>query len=287
MDVTKIIIIVILVLTVVGIFGPSIVQKVAFDKIRLMFEHDDPDGVLAYLEKPLIKRCFPWFNREFMALNACMIKGDDEKASELLDHLLTAPVSTEQREAIVYKAFAFYMENKNYTEAGKLINEIKNFKDEQSIHECVRMYDILATKSSDYLDELLEEVESTTDTAVKFKDYLLIAAQYDNRHEKDKSNEFLNKANELASTAVKQAVDAANNGADADGVVSAAANVEDEDGAVAAAESGAEASAVEAESEDGVGEAADEAAGEAETDEAGEAAGEAATDEAGEIGEGE
>ena len=133
--------IVLLILAVLMIVGPQIVQRMISPQIQSLYSQHKNKELLDYLDKPVVRIAYPKWNVTFMKLNAYLSDGDDTNASRMLDELLAAHSSNEQRKELVVKAFDFYIGRGRYDDARALLPEINQIVDEPRARRCQETYE--------------------------------------------------------------------------------------------------------------------------------------------------
>ena len=133
--------IVLLILAVLMIVGPQIVQRMISPQIQSLYSQHKNKELLDYLDKPIVRIAYPKWNVTFMKLNAYLSDGDDTNASRMLDELLAAHSSNEQRKELIIKAFDFYIGCGRYDDARALLPEINQIVDEPRARRCQETYE--------------------------------------------------------------------------------------------------------------------------------------------------
>ena len=133
--------IVLLILAVLMIVGPQIVQRMISPQIQSLYSQHKNKELLDYLDKPVVRIAYPKWNVIFMKLNAYLADGDDANATRMLDELLAAHSSNEQRKELVVKAFDFYIGRGRYDDARALLPEISQIVDEPRARRCQETYE--------------------------------------------------------------------------------------------------------------------------------------------------
>ena len=95
----------------------QLMRSTRLNKFALLLRDGRCDEALELLDKPSSKWLYPPFNREYMKLNAYLVKDDVEGASRQFDVLLTMRAAKNQRSEVVVRAFRFYMEHERYKDA--------------------------------------------------------------------------------------------------------------------------------------------------------------------------
>jgi hypothetical protein len=188
----------------------QVMRSTRFNKFALLLRDGRCDEALDLLDKPSSKWLFPPFNREYMKLNAYLVKEDAEGASRQLDVLLTMHLSKKQREETVVRGYRFYMEHERYKDAKPLLEEIESTAEEPVAKESRLMWEIFAENDSSHIGEMEEQYEKSKSPQQRMRLALLIATQYENAHKKAKVAEWRNKANDAANELQEMATRAAN-----------------------------------------------------------------------------
>lgn len=165
-------------------------RQLAFNRINHLYLAGDPEALLAYLDRPLVKTLYPEYNRSYMMLNAYLVKGDVRRAGELFDELLPRAAAGEQRDDLVVKAFGFYMDEGAFDKAAGLLGYLDELADQGLADECRQMYEILAQKSCAYI-EMMEKRLEMEEGEDKLKTCLLLSAQYENTGDKAGAERYL------------------------------------------------------------------------------------------------
>ena len=188
----------------------QIMRSTRLNKYALLLREGRCDEALDLLDKPGSKWLYPPFNREYMKLNAYLVKDDVEGASRQIDVLLTMRSSKNQRSEAVVKAYRFYMEHERYKDAKPLLEEIENTAEKPVAEESRLMWEIFAENDTSHIPEMEKQYEEAKGPQQRMRLALLIATQYENAHNKAKVAEWRNKANDAAEELQDMARRAAN-----------------------------------------------------------------------------
>ena len=173
----------------------QIMRSTRLNKFALLLREGSCDEALELLDKPSSKWLYPPFNREYMKLNAYLVKDDVEGASRQFDVLLTMRSSKNQRSEAVVKAYRFYMEHERYKDAKPLLEEIEKTAEKPVAEESRLMWEIFAEND---IPEMEKQYEEAKGPQQRMRLALLIATQYENAHNKVKVAEWRSKANDAA-----------------------------------------------------------------------------------------
>lgn len=169
-------------------------RKVAYARLERVFRQGDYDGCLAMLDNPVVRHLFPPFNRGFLRLNALDAKGDAKEAGREVQRLLALNVPKEQRQALLDRAFNFYLRHADRANAQRLLGLIRESgADERTLAEDKRLFAILIDRSSAHIAEMETELEHASGRRRERLCYLL-AIQYESKGDKARSQEYLRQA---------------------------------------------------------------------------------------------
>ena len=177
----------------------QLMRSTRLNKFALLLRDGRCDEALELLDKPSSEWLYPPFNREYMKLNAYLVKDDAEGASRQFDVLLTMRSSKNQRSEVVVKAYRFYMEHERYKDAKPLLDEIEKTAEKGVAEESRLMWEIFAENDSSHIAEMEQQFKEAKSPQQRMRLALLIATQYENAHEKAKVAEWRDKANAAAS----------------------------------------------------------------------------------------
>lgn len=168
----------------------AIYKQLAFAKYQELFVRQDYEGCLRLLNKPLARLALPGYNRLFMMLNAELCLDDAPAAESTIDQMLKMRATHDQRLALLARSFDFFIDQKNYKRAKKVLVELREKVDAEKLKSVERTYDIFAHGSSAYIQEVREELESASPSERLSLLYLL-SVQYENSGDTKRSEECL------------------------------------------------------------------------------------------------
>lgn len=191
-------------LAAILILSDLIMRKVVSNRITRYFSMGKYEELLAYLDTFTAKNFMHPFNIEYVRMNAYLALGQDDKAIEVVDKLLAAKLDKRQKPAVVDSAFTLYLDAGRYKDAKKMLAIIEKESQKDYAESCREMYEIIANKSSRYLDEMLEELPEATGEA-KAQLLSLIALQYRNRGQQAKYRMYTKQLEDMAKGGSQQA----------------------------------------------------------------------------------
>lgn len=168
-------------------------KRTTFAKLEAYLREGDLENYLKVLDRPLINVLYPKYNVLFMRLNALLAMDDAEKTAAVIREMGSLKMNDEQRIALAVKAFTFYVEIEDELRAREVLEYLEANGDESMAKANRRTYDIFLRGSHAYIDEM----ESALSDASGVEEALLcqmLAIQYDNKGDKDRSASYRERA---------------------------------------------------------------------------------------------
>lgn len=168
-------------------------KRTTFAKLEAYLREGDLENYLKVLDRPLINVLYPKYNVLFMRLNALLAMDDAEKTASVIREMGSLKMNDEQRIALAVKAFTFYVEIEDELHAREVLEYLEANGDESMAKANRRTYDIFLRGSHAYIDEM----ESALSDASGVEEALLcqmLAIQYDNKGDKDRSASYRERA---------------------------------------------------------------------------------------------
>lgn len=168
-------------------------KRTTFAKLEAYLREGDLENYLKVLDRPLTNVLYPKYNVLFMRLNALLAMDDAEKTAAVIREMGSLKMNDEQRIALAVKAFTFYVEIEDELHAREVLEYLEANGDESMAKANRRTYDIFLKGSHAYIDEM----ESTLSDASGVEEALLcqmLAIQYDNKGDKDRSASYRERA---------------------------------------------------------------------------------------------
>lgn len=168
-------------------------KRTTFAKLEAYLREGDLENYLKVLDRPLTNVLYPKYNVLFMRLNALLAMDDAEKTASVIREMGSLKMNDEQRIALAVKAFTFYVEIEDELHAREVLEYLEANGDESMAKANRRTYDIFLRGSHAYIDEM----ESALSDASGVEEALLcqmLAIQYDNRGDKDRSASYRERA---------------------------------------------------------------------------------------------
>ena len=168
-------------------------KRTTFAKLEAYLREGDLENYLKVLDRPLTNVLYPKYNVLFMRLNALLAKDDAEKTAAVIREMGSLKMNDEQRIALAVKAFTFYVEIEDELHAREVLEYLEANGDESMAKANRRTYDIFLRGSHAYIDEM----ESALSDASGVEEALLcqmLAIQYDNKGDKDRSASYRERA---------------------------------------------------------------------------------------------
>lgn len=168
-------------------------KRTTFAKLEAYLREGDLENYLKVLDRPLTNVLYPRYNVLFMRLNALLAMDDAEKTAAVIREMGSLKMNDEQRIALAVKAFTFYVEIEDELHAREVLEYLEANGDESMAKANRRTYDIFLRGSHAYIDEM----ESALSDASGVEEALLcqmLAIQYDNKGDKDRSASYRERA---------------------------------------------------------------------------------------------
>lgn len=178
-------------------------KRTTFAKLEAYLREGDLENYLKVLDRPLTNVLYPKYNVLFMRLNALLAMDDAEKTAAVIREMGSLKMNDEQRIALAVKAFTFYVEIEDELHAREVLEYFEANGDESMAKANRRTYDIFLRGSHAYIDEM----ESALSDASGVEEALLcqmLAIQYDNKGDKDRSASYRERAERLLDAVVSK-----------------------------------------------------------------------------------
>lgn len=199
------ILIIVCIAVVIGLLLPLAQKQIVYKKLTKYLEQGKYKEFEKLLDGFWCTFSYRPFNREFMRLNAYFMQNDAKRIQKQLDNLFeNIKMNDEQRSSVAKQAFYFYMEQKKYAQAKKMLDICQAHDTNKNEIETMQiMYSILGERKSEHirdikaqLEPLQKEKDAYTNPAKRVRigvfEYL-IGLQYLYMNNK-KSKEYLNNA---------------------------------------------------------------------------------------------
>lgn len=168
-------------------------KRTTFAKLEAYLREGDLENYLKVLDRPLTNVLYPKYNVLFMRLNALLAMDDAEKTAAVIREMGSLKMNDKQKLALAVKAFTFYVEIEDELHAREVLEYLEANGDESMAKANRRTYDIFLRGSHAYIDEM----ESALSDASGVEEALLcqmLAIQYDNKGDKDRSASYRERA---------------------------------------------------------------------------------------------
>lgn len=178
-------------------------KRATFAKLEAYLREGDLENYLKVLDRPLTNVLYPKYNVLFMRLNALLAMDDAEKTAAVIREMGSLKMNDEQRIALAVKAFTFYVEIEDELHAREVLEYLEANGDESMAEANRRTYDIFLKGSHAYINEM----ESALSDASGVEEALLcqmLAIQYDNKGDKDRSASYRERAERSLDAAVSK-----------------------------------------------------------------------------------
>lgn len=178
-------------------------KRTTFAKLEAYLREGDLENYLKVLDRPLTNVLYPKYNVLFMRLNALLAMDHADKTAAVIREMGSLKMNDEQRIALAVKAFTFYVEIEDELHAREVLEYLEANGDESMAKANRRTYDIFLKGSHAYIDEM----KSALPDASGVEEALLcqmLAIQYDNKGDKDRSASYRERAERSLDAAVSK-----------------------------------------------------------------------------------
>ena len=136
------------------------------------------------------RRLIPFFNIDFMKLNAAMMRNDAKTTEELLQRFEKLRLNRTQKEAVGMKAFYYYLSLSDKDKARHWYQALKEGRDNQPWLQLDRIADTYVEGGYRYLDEALQQIRDNEDPMV----LAMIADMYANMGDEENHQRYAQRA---------------------------------------------------------------------------------------------
>ena len=178
-------------------------KRTTFAKLEAYLREGDLENYLKVLDRPLTNVLYPKYNVLFMRLNALLAMDHADKTAAVIREMGSLKMNDEQKLALAAKAFTFYVEIEDELHAREVLEYLEANGDESMAKANRRTYDIFLKGSHAYINEM----ESALSDASGVEEALLcqmLAIQYDNKGDKDRSASYRERAERSLDAAVSK-----------------------------------------------------------------------------------
>lgn len=178
-------------------------KRTTFAKLEAYLREGDLENYLKVLDRPLTNVLYPKYNVLFMRLNALLAMENADKTAAVIREMGSLKMNDEQKLALAAKAFTFYVEIEDELHAREVLEYLEANGDESMAKANRRTYDIFLKGSHAYINEM----ESALSDASGVEEALLcqmLAIQYDNKGDKDRSASYRERAERSLDAAVSK-----------------------------------------------------------------------------------
>lgn len=201
---TIVLIIVVIAAGILWIF-PKVMKQRIYKKMTEALANKEYEKLEEILDGFWCTFSYKPYNREFMRLTAYTMQGDKKKIEAQFDSMFQKlRMSTKQKLPLAKRAFYFYLETSQFEKAHDMLTLCKEDPNGNELHVMQMMYDILAEKKSNHIQEIKasldqlkkqKEVLNKESNRVKIGVYeYLIGLQYHYLQNKKTSRSYLESA---------------------------------------------------------------------------------------------
>ncbi len=176
---TVVFIIVIIAIGILWIF-PKFMKQRIYKKMTDALSHKEYDTLDEILDSFWCTFSYKPYNREFMRLTSYTMQGDRKKIEEQYATMFQKlRMSKKQKLPLAKHAFYFYLETSQFEKAHEILSVCKDDPNTNEYHVMQIMYDILADKKSNHIQEIkksLDQLKSQKDAYKKEANRVRIGA---------------------------------------------------------------------------------------------------------------
>ena len=154
------IVFVIVIAIVFSIFIDSILRKKILNRLTDELAKADYDTFFRDVDSVSSKYFISKFNREYMKLNALLIKGSKVEVKKQIEILENMSLDDDQKKKINLMAFQFYIDERN-AKSRDYLKKLRNSVPEPIIHSCEILENIYVDNGYRYFNEVLESMNNT------------------------------------------------------------------------------------------------------------------------------
>lgn len=198
-------IIILILLTIIGLaFGIILTkEKTKFNKINIdyLYLKKQPQTYIDRLNTKKAKFLFGNITRKFMILDGYINLKDNNQTISLFDELRNNKLSYGKRINLYQKEISYYLEAKMFDKAlasyqdlkneGSLINDPRML---QILSESEALIEVYVKKNIEYIDVLIQLINSSKDDLTNVINNYRIAYCYFNNNNVDKAKEYIKKS---------------------------------------------------------------------------------------------
>lgn len=108
---------------IILIILPQVAKRIVYKKLTTHLSKREYDEFEALLDGFICTFSFRPYNREYMRLTACFMRNDVHRIADQLDNMFSRlKMKDEQKAAVAKRGFYFYLENREYRKAEKMLN---------------------------------------------------------------------------------------------------------------------------------------------------------------------
>lgn len=178
------------VIALVATAAHGLARQMLVRRVQNYFSVGDHDAVLKTLGGSLAQFALPAYNRDYMRLSALEGKQDFDAAGELIERMLRTKCTPRQREALLDRAFGFYVAQEDRDRAEHMLELIDSCGNKEMLRDCRQKFGIVFNGKSSYITEMQRRLPHASPRERAQLCYL-ISLQYSNRGEKDLAERYL------------------------------------------------------------------------------------------------
>lgn len=149
-------------------------------EVVFYMDHKQFDTCYELMDKKLFKALLSSFEYMSLRMNVAAAECDDEKMKLCLKKMDIASMNKQKREKLLTMAMMYFVDREDRKMCEEVLAELEKIKSGLAYLECKRMYHVFVLKDGEYIEEMEEEFQNTTDLEKKRELASYLVIQYEN-----------------------------------------------------------------------------------------------------------
>lgn len=173
------------------VFGRSYYRRLLMHRVLLGMQKQQYDKVFKTLDSFGCKSVYTALDRERLRLDTYVLMANADKIREQFNMLLNMRISKKEKADIYVKAFYFFLDERDNRRAKEMVGKMKGYVDETTHTQCKLICDIVADKSTAYINVLNESIKDQKPGYDRGMLHYLLGVSYGNQGNKKEQIEHL------------------------------------------------------------------------------------------------
>ncbi|MEE0831043.1 MAG: hypothetical protein UIM26_06215 [Longicatena sp.] len=174
-----------------AIFIRSYCRRLTMHRILNGMSQQKYDQVFKTLDSFVCKSFFTAIDRERLRLDTYVLMANADKIREQFNLMLNMRISKKEKADIYVKAFYFFLDERDYRRAKEMVGKMKGYVDETTHSQCKLICDIVADRSTAYINILEESLKGREAGYDRGMFHYLLGLSYGNLGNKKEQIEHL------------------------------------------------------------------------------------------------